>query len=423
MLLNGKRVSVATLGCKVNQYDTNAMLGALTESGFSVVEWGQPADVALVNTCTVTAVADSKARLLIRQAARRGIPVCVCGCLAERDPEGARQIEGVAAVVPMGDRNRIAQVVSRLVGLEAPGQTPKVLRANGPRTRTRGFLKIQEGCNNPCTYCIIPSVRGKARTRSEAEILEDARYLAAEGVRELVLSGIHISSYGMDNGANLIELLRDLSDIEGIERLRLGSVDPWILSPQTVEEFAGIKKLCPHFHVALQSGCAKTLRAMKRQYSPRQYEEKIRLVRSVFWRPAITTDVMTGFPGETDEDFLESLEFVKSIGFAKLHVFPYSEREGTPAATMPGAVPVNVRKERAALMIGAGYGSQVEYVSQFRRTVEEVLFDRDTRDGATGYTTRYTRVFARGAVAGQMAPVLLKTPDKTGYIGELYSAH
>lgn len=420
MHVNSKRVSITTLGCKVNQYDTDAMLGALADAGFTLVEWGEEADVCIVNTCTVTAVADSKSRLFIHQAARRGIPVCVCGCLAERIPDQLRTMEGVGAVVQLKDRERIVEVVAGLAGAETgSGSSSLALRTGGPRTRTRGFLKIQEGCTNACSYCVIRIVRGRARTRPQSEILEDARVLASGGVRELVLSGIHISSYGADNGARLGELLRALQHVEGIERLRLGSIDPAILHSAAVDEFAGIDKLCPHFHVSLQSGCAATLRAMNRPYTPEQYAQCLVALRRVFDNPAITTDVMTGFPGETESDFVQSLEFVERMQFAKLHVFPYSERDGTAAAKMSGTVPVHERRERARRMSQLGQSLQDAFIGQFAGTTQQVLFDRTEKDGASGYTTRYVRVFAPSAKPGELHSTRLCERIKQGFMGTL----
>lgn len=421
MPANGKRVCIATLGCKVNQYDTNAMTGALADSGFTIVDWGEEADVCIVNTCTVTATADSKSRLLIHQAVRRAIPVCVCGCLAERARDELLAMDGVKAVVPMSDRARIAQVAAKLAGLPEPA-APSALRATGPRTRTRGFLKVQEGCNNACAYCIIPSVRGRSRTRPETDIVDDARLMAADGVQELVLSGIHISSYGKDNGTNLFELLIALSSMSGIERIRLGSLDPWLLDERTIEGFAKIDKLCPHFHVSLQSGCKKTLAAMNRRYSPEQYAERLACLREAFSNPAITTDVMTGFPGETADDFNESLDFVECMRFSQLHVFPYSERVGTKAAHMQPAVPVHVRKERASRMIQLGRKLRDDYAAPFSGTTQLVLFDRAEPKGASGYTDRYIRVTANNAKPGELRDVVLTERSGAGYTGTLPAA-
>lgn len=421
MPANGKRVSVATLGCRVNQYDTDAMIGALTDAGFSIVPWGSDADVCIVNTCTVTATADSKSRLMIRQAARRGAPVCVCGCLAERDSAAVAAIEGVAAVVPMKNRQLICATVSELAGIEVPGAVNPGVRAYAPHERTRGFLKIQEGCNNACAYCVIRSVRGRATTRPAKEILEDAASLARRGTHELILSGINISSYGVDNGASLTGLMRQLSEVDGIERIRLGSLDPWILTERTVDDFGALEKLCPHFHVSLQSGSGATLRRMNRKYTPDEYASRIELLRSVFCSPAITTDVMTGFPGETESDFEDSLDFVRSVQFAKLHVFPYSEREGTAAASMVGAVPVHERRERAARMMDLGRQMREKYVDQFEGTIQRVLFDRAQKDGASGLTDRYVRVWAPGAVQGSLRDVRLDARNGTDYTGTVFA--
>lgn len=413
-----KRVCAVTLGCKVNQYDTDSMLGALSGAGFTIVGWGEPADVAIVNTCTVTAVADSKSRAQIRRAARAGIPVCVCGCLASHEAEQLLAMEGVAAAVPLSDRGRIVEIISEIAGVSLCAGVEGG-RAVRPRTRTRGFLKIQEGCSSSCTYCIIPEVRGRPRTRPAADILADASRMAGDGVQELVLSGTHISSYGSDNGETLVDLLHELSAIPGVCRLRLGSIEPWLLSRDTIEQLANVEKLCPHFHVSLQSGCAATLKRMKRRYTPDQYMNRVSTLRAVFEEPAITTDIMTGFPGETEAEFAESAEFVKNLCFAKLHVFPYSEREGTPAAYMPGSVPVDVRRERAAEMIRIGNESQRQYAKQFTGNAEAVLLDRRDREGSSGYTDRYVRVYVKGAEPGGIVTAVLNKLHGTEFIGTL----
>lgn len=413
----GARVAAMTLGCKVNQYDTNAMLDALRRAGFEVVSWEDQADVRLVNTCTVTAVADSKSRHMIRRASRDGSKVVVCGCLAQRDADKVEAIEGVGAVVRMPDRANIAEIVRRMLGEDAGAGGPAMFGVEDAGERTRGVLKIQEGCSNYCTYCIIPHVRGNPTSRPEEDIVREAERMARKGVREVVVTGIHICSYGLDTGEDLVGLLQRLDRVQGIGRIRLGSLEPGFLEEETVRAAAGMRHLCPHFHVSLQSGCAGTLRAMGRRYTPNEYAAGVALLRRHFDNPAISTDIMTGFPGETEADFTEGMRFVEEMRFARCHVFPYSERGGTPAATMPGAVPPVERRERARRMIQACGAAQREYMAQFLGTAQPVLLDKRERDALSGYTDRYVRVRVPDGPLGDIVRVRLEKAGPDALMG------
>lgn len=411
------KVAAYTLGCKVNQYDTNAMMELLRAAGFRQVEFGQQADVYLINTCTVTNMADKKSRNMIRRIHSRypEAVICVCGCLSQRDSEGILAMEGVGAVVGTEDRGNIVAIVKDcLNGVQARGvreleaQEPfEELSVHTSGELTRGYIKIQEGCNNFCSYCIIPYVRGRVRSRSKQSILKEAHALAGNGALEIVLTGIHISSYGQDTGASLLEMLSELNAVEGVRRIRLGSLEPHILQKPFLSKLRGLQKICPHFHVSLQSGCDSILKKMNRKYTSQEFAAYIQNIREVYERPAVTTDVITGFPGETDEDFEATVRFARQVEFARMHVFPYSQREGTPAATMAGAIPMHVRRERANRLIKAGKEMEQEYAAQFLGTAQDVLFEQETKEGlCEGYTDRYLRVHAQGTL-NTIEPVLL----------------
>ncbi|WP_066688790.1 tRNA (N(6)-L-threonylcarbamoyladenosine(37)-C(2))-methylthiotransferase MtaB [Christensenella intestinihominis] len=423
------KAAAYTLGCKVNQYDTNAMMELLEADGFERVEFHEEADVYLINTCTVTNTADKKSRNMIRRLHKNHPEsvICVCGCLAQRDGKGILEIEGVSAVVGTEERNKIVHIVreclagEKIDGVCKIGSGFEALSVSSPGELTRGYIKIQEGCNNFCSYCIIPYVRGRVRSRGADSILSEAEALAVRGVQEIVLTGIHISSYGQDSGENLLCMLRGLDGIEGLRRIRLGSLEPHILTKDFLRELRLLRKICPHFHVSLQSGSDTVLRRMNRKYTSAQFAEYIANIREFYEEPAVTTDIITGFPGETESEFAETSAFVKAQGFSRIHVFPYSEREGTPAAKMDGSIPVAVRRERANRLIGAGKGFERDYAAQFVKTEQAVLFEQEAGDGlAEGYTDRYLRVHARG-VPGRMENVLLREYKDGILYGEIIS--
>lgn len=399
------KVAAYTLGCKVNQYDTNAMLELLKKDGFSVVAMHEDADVYLINTCTVTNTADKKSRNMIRRLHHdhKDALICVCGCLAQRESEEILAIEGVGAVVGTEQRGNIAAIVRESLDGNKVNHVGEIsegfeeLNVTTGGELTRGYIKIQEGCNNFCSYCIIPYVRGRVRSRVKQSIVKEAKELAQNGVKEIVLTGIHISSYGQDSGESLIGMLQDLNAIDALVRIRLGSLEPHILTMDFLAELRKLNKICPHFHVSLQSGDDAVLKRMNRKYTCLEYAEYIANIRKVYERPAITTDVIVGFPAETEEEFCATCAFVERLRFSRLHVFPYSPREGTPAAKMDGSLPQSVKKDRANRLIGIGKKLEHEYAQQFLRTEQDVLFEQEAGDGLfEGYTDRYLRVHAKG---------------------------
>jgi len=409
-------VSAYTLGCKVNQYDTTAMMELLAGEGFEQVAWGGRADVYIINTCTVTNVADKKSRNAISRAARLNpdAVICVCGCLPQHAADEMLKLKGVGAVVGTKHRGRIAGIISDcLDGKLVNAVDTEDGRFEGLSVRTggeltRGYVKIQEGCNNFCSYCIIPYVRGRARSRDGADVVREVERLAGNGVREIVLTGIHISSYGQDTGQSLAGLIKKLDAVEGVSRIRLGSLEPFVLTDSFVGELSECGKVCPHFHISLQSGSDTILKRMNRRYTREEYAGYVGNVRRRYDTPAITTDIITGFPGEGEAEFRETVAFAEEMGFAKLHVFPYSEREGTAAVKLGGSVPVEVRKSRARELIEVGKRLEYAYMDGFIGKTQGVLFETAEGDAAEGHTTRYIKVKAKGGRPGEIREVTFK---------------
>ncbi len=435
-----KRVAFYTLGCKVNQYDTRAMMEQFESRGYRIVDFDEKADVYVVNTCTVTNLADRKSRQMIRKAYRTNpeAAIVVVGCFAQRSAEEAAKIPGVKLVLGTQERHRIVDLVeqAQYTG-EVVVDVKDIMKArefeNIPISsyegRTRAILKVQEGCNQFCTYCIIPYTRGPIRSRHPQEVLEEARRLVDAGFKEIVLTGIHLASYGMDlqkemEGVNLVYLLEGLNSIEGLARIRLGSIEPNFITPEFVMGIQKLHKVCRHFHVPLQSGSDTVLERMRRRYTTGQYSRAIDMIRELFPDAAITTDVMVGFPGETDAEFDETVNFVQRIGFSRLHVFQYSRREGTPAAQFPNQVPSRIKEERSRILMDVGHKMARTYMEGFARRIEEVYFEQESPYGPQtyeGYTQHYIRVVAssRMDLKGQILKVLLKEVRDDYMTGEL----
>lgn len=399
------RAAYETLGCKVNQYETDAMRELMEQAGYQTVAFEQSADLYIINTCTVTAVADKKSRQMISRAHHQNTDarIFVCGCMAQRDAARILEQEGVAAVIGSKCKGQIVQIVQRsLEGEEKIDAVEEILgerefeplNISKSQERTRANLKICDGCSNFCSYCIIPYARGPVRSRPLEEILKEAERLVKSGVQEIILTGIHLGSYGKDLEQNsLIDVIERLNQIPELARIRLGSLEPSLLTEEFCRRAAACKQLCPHFHVSLQSGCAQVLRRMNRKYTPAEYAQYIANARKYFEDPAITTDVIAGFQGETQEEHRSTLDFLRQIGFAKIHVFPFSKREGTAAAKKPGDVPGPEKKRRAAEIATLAHEMQQEYLARFVGKEQEVLLEeRDDSGKMLGYTTRYQRV-------------------------------
>ena len=358
------RVCFYTLGCKVNLNETGALEQMFRSAGFTIVPEGEEADVFVVNSCTVTNFGDQKSRKWLRRAKREnpGAVTVLTGCYPQAFPEEAAQFMEADLVCGNGDRRAILDNVLKLldgherivaIAPHAKGERFEELPVERFEPPTRAFIKVEDGCNRQCAYCVIPRARGPVRSRSEESILAELRQLAASGYREVVLSAISLPSYGLDTGTNLVELVEHCAQVEGIQRIRLGSLDPDMLTPEFITRLAAVEKLCPQFHLSLQSGSDGVLRRMHRHYDTARYLESVRLLQQWFPGCAVTTDLIVGFPGETEEEFAESLAFARTCGLAMVHVFPYSRRAGTPAASMPGQLSRAEKADRSARAVAA----------------------------------------------------------------------
>jgi threonylcarbamoyladenosine tRNA methylthiotransferase MtaB len=429
------RVAIATLGCKVNQCDSEGLAEKFRESGFDVVGFGDEADVYVVNTCTVTATGDKKSRQLLRRAvgAHPDAVVVATGCYAQASPDKLAAIEGVALVSGSADRSELVDAVCRLLAARDEGrQSPAMnivtdvaacreyqeLPASGWSERTRAFLKIEDGCENFCAYCKVPYVRGPVRSRRLDNVVAEAKALAARGYRELVLTGIDLGAYGRDFGGSpdLADVLAACASVDGVARVRLSSVDPRDVKPSLIEVMATTAEVCPHLHIPLQSGSDEVLRRMNRNYTHSDYLGVVESARRRIGRVAITTDVIVGFPGETDEDFEYTVELARAVGFARMHVFAYSRRTGTPAASMPDQVPENVKQERSAALIRVGEELSLSYHGAMVGSTVSVLVEQAQAGQINGLTDDYVRVTAPGYMApGELVDIKI-TRAMAGFV-------
>ncbi|MDR2514288.1 MAG: tRNA (N(6)-L-threonylcarbamoyladenosine(37)-C(2))-methylthiotransferase MtaB [Christensenellaceae bacterium] len=405
-----KTVGFMTLGCKANQYDSEAMLEAFRRAGYAPREFHEFCDVYLVNSCVVTGTGESKSMKFVRQAFRKnpGAEIIVAGCMAQQKGEklflpGVRLVLGNARrgeVVALLEE-AIAQGVSLCAVENLSSQPFENLEIEASEGHSRAMLKIQEGCENHCSYCIIPSVRGPLRSRPLASIRAEARRLSGAGFFEIVATGIHLSSYGLDlrDGSTLLDAVSALHEAPGLRRIRLGSLEPGFITRESARALSAFEKLCPQFHLSLQSGSDGVLKRMRRQYGTARFKEAVAALREFFPGCAITSDLICGFPGESEEDFLKTLAFCQQIGFSRLHVFPYSRREGTPAASFPGQLPKALRQARAHALIALGEELENAYAQSFVGKQVEVLCE----EGGCGYTREYLRLrFPPGPKPGQI---------------------
>ena len=397
------KVAICTLGCKVNQYETQALEQELARRGHELVGFEEAADAYIVNTCSVTAVSDKKSRQMLRQAKRRSpdAVIAACGCYAQTHPEDVKKLDP-DVIAGTNDRayfidllERAAREKIRIVDVDDVWQRRsfEVLPAGGMANRTRAMLKVEDGCVNFCTYCLIPYARGRVRSLPMDEAAKQVRTLRAEGYREIVVTGIEISSYGADfaDGTSLIDLLELLAREGGDMRIRLGSLEPRTITEEFCARAARLPQLCPHFHLSMQSGCDATLKRMNRKYDTARFLESCELLRRYFDDPAITTDLITGFPEETEEEFAQTLAFIRRCGFADMHVFPYSIRPGTKAAEMK-QVDMPVREERAARAAAAAQEMHEAYLARCVGRSFPVLFERDRQGGSAGHAPNYMEV-------------------------------
>ncbi len=466
-----KTVALYNLGCKVNSYEMEVMRQILREKGYGIVAFDERADIYIVNTCTVTNIADRKSRQMLHRARQLNpdAVVVAVGCYVQTGREAVEADPGVDLAIGNNRKKDIAAILEEYLERRREGgpERDKTLegatvldightyeyeemRLKHTAERTRAYIKIQDGCNQFCSYCAIPYARGRVRSRRAEDVLEEVRGLVDAGYREVVLTGIHISSYGIDFGeegqvpgnqgalreeprtddrarerkrqpayngrSRLVELVEQIHGIEGLERIRLGSLEPRIVTPEAVRRLAALPKLCPHFHLSLQSGCDATLKRMNRHYTAGEYYKSVELLRECFHRPAITTDVIAGFPGETEAEFADTREFLEKAGFYEMHVFKYSRREGTAAASMPDQVPEPVKARRSAELIALGERQSLEFRRRYIGKEAEALLEETREIGGRTYCIGHTKDYVKVAVDVterlQEAPAMINTVVK-----------
>lgn len=404
------RVAFLTLGCKVNFYETEKMMEQFQRLGFSVVEFSETADIYIINTCTVTNMADRKSRQMLHRAKKKNPDslVVAVGCYAESGGEELLKDSAIDAAFSNKEKKDVAERIVKMFELKTAPCGENDTEYDFEHERTRAYIKIQDGCNQFCTYCMIPYVRGMGVLSStpQEEIVAQVKKLAQKGFKEVVLTGIHLSSYGVDmseeinfvklQGRPLLEVIEKVSEVEGIERIRLGSLEPRIISREFLSELVKIPKICPHFHLSLQSGCDTVLRRMNRHYTAVEYREKVDLLREYFDNPAITTDVIVGFPGETDEEFEETVRYLDEIRLSDIHVFKYSPRTGTKAAAMENQVSPDKKNKRSDILLEATENYRKEYGERFLDRQEKVLFEEiakeDGKEYLVGHNERYVKI-------------------------------
>ncbi len=429
-----KKVALHNLGCKVNAYETEAMQELLEKNGYEIVPFKEGADVYIINTCTVTNMADRKSRQMLHKARKMNpqAVIVAAGCYVQTkehdvDPSidiviGNNRKKDIVGILEEyeGKRQEAEASGGRVIYKELPDiayeKEYEELALTRAAEHTRAYVKVQDGCNQFCSYCIIPYARGRVRSRKVGAVLEEVCALAEGGYKEVVLTGIHLSSYGVDTGESLLSLIRAVHEVEGIQRIRLGSLEPRIITEEFVQAICALPKMCPHFHLSLQSGCNATLKRMNRRYTAEEYLEKCTLLREYFHDPALTTDVIVGFPGETEEEFAESEAFVDKVDFYETHIFKYSRREGTKAAVMEGQVPEEVKTRRSSVLLELGERKRQMYEERLLGTVQEVLMEEavETADGIyqAGYTKEYVKIGQKTEenLTNQIINVEIKNP-------------
>lgn len=429
-----KTVAYHNLGCKVNSYEMDAMLQALRQKGYQIVSFDEKADVYIVNTCTVTGIADRKSRQMLHRAKKtnpEGIVVAV-GCYVQSDTQAVEADSAVDLLVGNNRKKDLADILERY--LEGAAQESVIdinhtseyeeMRLTSTTEHTRAYIKIQDGCNQFCTYCMIPYVRGRVRSRRKQDVLEEIRGLSAAGYREFVLTGIHISSYGMDfqqgQEENLLALVQAIDAVEGVERIRLGSLEPRIVTEAFAGGLAALRHICPHFHLSLQSGCETVLKRMNRHYTPGDFLNGVNLLRQAFGHPAVTTDVIVGFPGETEDEFEATRQFVETAGFYEMHIFKYSRRKGTKAAVMPMQVPEAEKSRRSSVLQSIERRDSKHYRSHYIGRDVEVLFEEKKKIAGEEYWLGHTREYVKVAFPAQGEDLenQLVTGRITGFLGD-----
>ena len=411
-----RKAALHNLGCKVNAYELEAIQQMLEQQGYEIVPFAPGADIYIINTCTVTNIADRKSRQMLHKAKKMNpdAVVVACGCYVQAAGEKLEQDSAIDLVVGNNKKKEIPAILEEYFREKEEGRSGsgtwvtdmthnreyETLSISRTAEHTRAFIKVQDGCNQFCTYCIIPYARGRVRSRRPEDVLEEVRRLAESGCQEVVLTGIHLSSYGVDleEGQNLLALIRTIHAVDGIRRIRLGSLEPGIITEEFAEAIAALPKVCPHFHLSLQSGCDTVLERMNRRYRSEEYMEKCRLLRRVYDRPALTTDVIVGFPGETEEEFEASRAFVEEVNFFETHIFKYSRREGTRAAAMPDQIPEQEKTRRSHILLELDAQRRQEYMESFLGEEKEVLLEEKVELDGKNWWVGYTREYLKAIV-------------------------
>ena len=399
-----KKVALHNLGCKVNAYETEAMQELLVQNGYEIVPFKEGADIYIINTCTVTNMADRKSRQMLHRAKKMNpnAIVVAAGCYVQTEKD--KVDESIDIVVGNNKKKDIIEILNEyeaeqcfkkeIIDINHTKEYEE-LHLSKTAEHTRAYIKVQDGCNQFCTYCIIPYARGRVRSRSYESVIEEVTTLAANGYKEVVLTGIHLSSYGVDIDDNLLHLILGVHEIEGIERIRLGSLEPRIITDEFARTISELPKMCPHFHLSLQSGCNETLKRMNRRYTAEEYYEKCELLRKYFKNPALTTDVIVGFPGETEEEFEESRAFVDKVNFYETHIFKYSRRAGTKADRMENQIPEEMKTKRSNIMLEMNQKKMDAYEEALIGTVQEVLMEEAIEKNGEIYQVGHTKEYVK----------------------------
>lgn len=431
--MKDNRVKFLTLGCKVNQYETEAVSELFENEGFAIVDKNEVADVYVINTCTVTSLSDSKSRQFIRKSKKENpnSSVVVMGCYSQVSPEEVEAIEGVDIILGTSERNKIVDLtkeyqqnkkkinIVRDIHKDSDFQPINIERLKG---MTRAYIKVQDGCNQYCSYCIIPYARGNVRSRSPIDVKAEVEKLCFNGFQEVVITGIHVASYGKDlKNFKLIDLLEFIHDVEGLERIRLSSMEQSLIDEDFMSRVSKLHKFCDHFHLSLQSGSDTVLKRMNRRYTSNEYLDKVNLIRKYYPRAGITTDIIVGFPGETEEEFQETLEFAKTVGFSKVHVFKYSKRSGTPAANRTDQVKEEIKSERSKLLIDLTDNLRYNYNNSFMNENVEILAEKENNGVFSGHTKSYMEVVVKSDrnIKNQLVNVKVIDVSDEGLIGSL----
>ncbi len=429
------KASVLTLGCRVNQYESDFIMEELSKNGVDICSPNEKCDIYIINTCSVTSESDRKSRQIIRKCIKQNpnAAVIVTGCFSQINREAAEKIDGVSLVVGNNEKSKIASLALDILnkksvsscGFDIYNGKFDVMSVGAPLKRTRAFVKIEDGCDSKCAYCIIPYARGSVRSNLPENVISEVKNIASEGCLEVVLTGIETASYGKDlkNGANLASLLSQVDKIDGISRIRLGSLDPFNVTHDFVDEISKLNHVMPHFHISMQSGCTKTLNAMKRKYTAERAEEAINYLKSKFENLMLSADIIVGFPGESDEDFLATYEYLKKQRFLHLHLFPYSKREGTVASKMSEQVPEETKKARLHRLEELQREIKAELLSEFleKNQETEVLFETFDGESVIGHTPNFIELKAKcdRCLSGEIKRVKLISTDGEYLYGKI----